>query len=187
MSHQNLKFKTLFENVSIIPVLVIENIEQALPLANTLLSQGYRVIEVTLRTDCALDAVRKIANEIPQAVVGVGTVTSAAQFAQAQKVGAQFAISPGATPELITAAENISMPYLPGIATASEAMALYAQGYRYLKLFPSEASGGISLLKSLNGPLPDIKFCPTGGINAELAQNYLQQPNVTCVGGSWMT
>ncbi len=186
MSHQNLKFKSLLDGTRIIPVMVIKSLADAVPMARRLVDEGYRVLEVTLRTECALAAVREIIAHVPDAITGVGTVTEAAHLITAHEAGAAFAVSPGATDALITAAEQIPLPLLPGVSTASEAMTLQAKGYRYLKLFPAEAVGGRTLLKSLNGPLPELKFCPTGGINAALAEDYLDLPNVVCVGGSWM-
>lgn len=187
MSHQNLKFKSLLDGTKIIPVMVIKALEDAVPMARDLVGQGYRVLEITLRTDCALQAVKDIIAQVPEAIVGVGTVTDGQQLRAAHATGAVFAVSPGATDNLIEAAEGCPLPLLPGIATASEAMKLRSQGYRYLKLFPAEAIGGRGLLKSFNGALPDLKFCPTGGIDADLAEAYLKLPNVICVGGSWMT
>ena len=186
MSHQNLKFETMLAETTIIPVMVIKTLEEAVPMARDLVAKGYKVLEITLRTECALDAVKEIIAQVPEAIVGVGTVTDAEQLHASHAAGAAFAVSPGATDALIDAADEISLPLLPGISTASEAMKLRAKGYRYLKLFPAEAVGGRTLLKSLNGPLPDLMFCPTGGITAETAQDYLKLSNVVCVGGSWM-
>jgi len=187
MNHQNLKFETLLAETTVIPVMVVRALEEAVPMARDLVARGYRVLEITLRTDCALDAVQEIITHVPEAIVGVGTVTDGAQLRLAHGVGAMFAVSPGTTDALIAAAEEVPLPLLPGIATASEAMKLRAKGYRYLKLFPAEAIGGRALLKSLKGPLPDLFFCTTGGIDAALADEYLKLTNVICVGGSWMT
>ena len=187
MSHQNLKFETLLADTTIIPVMVIKELAEAVPMARRLVSKGYSVLEITLRTDCALEAVKEIIAQVPGAIVGVGTVTNGEQLRAAHEAGAAFAVSPGTTDDLIEAAENIPLPLLPGIATASEAMKLRSRGYRYLKLFPAEAVGGRVLLKSLSGPLPDLIFCPTGGITADTSKDYLKLSNVTCVGGSWMT
>ncbi len=186
MSHQNLKFNSLLAGVTVIPVMVINTLAEAVPMARDLVARGYRVLEITLRTDCALRAVKDIIAAVPDAVVGVGTVTDGEQLREAHDAGAVFAVSPGSTDSLIRAAEEVPIPLLPGVATASEAMKLREAGYRYLKLFPAEAAGGRALLKSLNGPLPDLKFCPTGGITEETAPDYLKLPNVICVGGSWM-
>lgn len=186
MSHQNLKFAELLKGVHYIPVLVIEDIKNAVPLAEDLLSNGYNVLEITLRTPAAFDAMQLIRKSFPDAIVGVGTVTDKKQLQKAHEKGAQFAVSPGTTSELIEAANHIPIPLLPGVSTTSEAMKLGARGYQYMKLFPAQAINGLALLKSIYGPLPDLKFCPTGGLNEELANEYLKLPNVICVGGSWM-
>ncbi|WP_417624818.1 bifunctional 4-hydroxy-2-oxoglutarate aldolase/2-dehydro-3-deoxy-phosphogluconate aldolase [Paremcibacter congregatus] len=186
MSHQNLKFESLLAGTNVIPVMVIKDIAQAVPLARELVKSGMKVLEITLRTDCALAAIKEIIAHVPEAVVGVGTVTTPQQLRDAQAAGATFAVSPGSTDDLIAAADETGLPLLPGVATASEAMKLQALGYRYLKLFPAEAVGGRALLKSLQGPLPDLKFCPTGGITSDSAADYLALGNVVCVGGSWM-
>ena len=169
----------------VIPVLVIEDITTALPLGTALVAGGLPVLEVTLRTECALEAISAMA-KIPNSIVGAGTVLNAEDAAKAAKAGAQFAVSPGATTELIKACEELSLPLLPGAATASEAMNLLARGYSIQKFFPAEAAGGAPFLKSLASPLPQITFCPTGGISLESAPEYLKLPNVSCVGGSWV-
>ncbi len=169
----------------VIPVLVIEDITTALPLGTALVAGGLPVLEVTLRTECALEAISAMA-KIPNSIVGAGTVLNAEDAAKAAKAGAQFAVSPGATTELIKACEELSLPLLPGAATASEAMNLLARGYSIQKFFPAEAAGGAPFLKSLASPLPQITFCPTGGISLETAPEYLKLPNVSCVGGSWV-
>ena len=169
----------------VIPVLVIEDITTALPLGTALVAGGLPVLEVTLRTECALEAISAMA-KIPNSIVGAGTVLNAEDAAKASKAGAQFAVSPGATTELIKACEELSLPLLPGAATASEAMNLLARGYSIQKFFPAEAAGGAPFLKSLASPLPQITFCPTGGISLETAPEYLKLPNVSCVGGSWV-
>jgi 2-dehydro-3-deoxyphosphogluconate aldolase/(4S)-4-hydroxy-2-oxoglutarate aldolase len=156
-------------------------------LARALVAGGIPAIEVTLRTDAALEAVRAIAAEVPGAVVGVGTVRRPADFVAALAAGARFAVSPGASPDLLAAARDIELPWLPGAATASEAMALAERGYLQQKFFPAEAAGGTAALRSLHGPLPDIRFCATGGITPANAATYLAVPNVACVGGSWLT
>lgn len=184
--HKNLELGEALSLAPVVPVMVIGNIDDAVPMAKALIAGGLKALEITLRTDCALEAVRRIAAEVEGGVVGVGTVNDADQFAAAHKAGAQFAVSPGATDELLAAADDIPLPYLPGVATPSEAMKLRSRGYRYLKLFPAEAVGGRNLLKSIGGPLPDIKFCPTGGITPQSAPEYLALSNVVCVGGSWM-
>ncbi len=184
--HKNLKLGEALSLAPVVPVMVINNIDDAVPMAKALIAGGLKALEITLRTDCALEAVRRIGAEVTGGVVGVGTVNDPDQFAEAHKAGAKFAVSPGTTDDLLAAADDIPLPYLPGVATPSEAMKLRGRGYRYLKLFPAEAVGGRDLLKSIGGPLPDIKFCPTGGITPASAPEYLALANVVCVGGSWM-
>ena len=171
----------------VVAVVVIDDANAAVPLTRALLEGGIHAIEVTLRTPAALDAIRTIAKDLPHAAVGAGTVLSAADFEAAALAGATFAVSPGATPALIDAAETSPLPWLPGAATASEAMALAGRGYTVQKFFPAQAAGGVDYLRSLAGPLPQIRFCPTGGITAQNAPDYLRLPNVVCVGGSWLT
>ena len=171
----------------VMPVVVIDDAAQALPLARALLAGGIRSIEITLRTSAALEAIRAIAAEIEDMAVGAGTVLSAADLDAAARAGAHFAVSPGSTPALLAAAAAQRLPWLPGVATASEVMSLREGGYRLLKFFPAAAAGGAALLKSLHGPLPDVRFCPTGGIGVESASTWLALPNVICVGGSWLT
>lgn len=168
----------------VIPVLTIEDAAHAVPLARALCAGGIRVLEITLRTDAALEAVRRVAAEVPDAIPGVGTVTRAEDFTAARVAGAQFAVSPGFSPELAAAAGDL--PWLPGVATASEVMAAMRLGCKRLKFFPAEAMGGIPTLKALAGPFGDVTFCPTGGINAGNAADYLALANVACVGGSWL-
>ena len=170
----------------VIPVIVIDDLSQAVPLARALVDGGLRVLEVTLRTPVALDAVRAIADAVPTAIVGVGSVIDPAQFAQAASAGAQFAVSPGTNQALIDAALAGSLPWLPAVQTVSEVLRLRAHGYDFLKFFPAETSGGINFLRSISGPVADVGFCPTGGIDMMKAPSYLQLPNVHCVGGSWM-
>jgi 2-dehydro-3-deoxyphosphogluconate aldolase / (4S)-4-hydroxy-2-oxoglutarate aldolase len=171
----------------VIPVLVIEHLDDASPLASALLDGGLNVLEVTLRTPVALAAIAKIAKELPTACVGVGSVVEPEQLAEAARVGARFAVSPGATPRLQAAALNQPLPWLPGAQTVSDILALRADGYRIMKFFPAGAAGGSAFLRSIAGPIPDVRFCPTGGITATNATEYLQLPNVACVGGSWLT
>ncbi|MBP1474859.1 bifunctional 4-hydroxy-2-oxoglutarate aldolase/2-dehydro-3-deoxy-phosphogluconate aldolase [Frateuria sp. MAH-13] len=171
----------------VIPVVVIEDARAAVPMARALVAGGVPAIEVTLRTAAALEAVRAIAAEVEGAVVGVGTVLSEADLRAAYEAGARFAVSPGATSRLLDAASDIPLPLLPGAATASEAMALLERGYRYLKFFPAVPAGGAKLLAAWAGPLPQLRFCPTGGISAATAGDFLALPNVLCVGGSWLT
>ncbi len=170
----------------VIPVVVIDEVKHAIPLARALVKGGLPVIEVTLRTGAGLQAIRAIADEVPEAVVGVGTVLTEAQFDKSVAAGAKFAVSPGATGQLLDAVSGGEVQLLPGIATASEAMALIERGYEFAKLFPAEAVGGAALLSALASPLPQLKFCPTGGVTQESAPKYLKLPNVVCVGGSWM-
>ena len=171
----------------VIPVVVIEDARAAVPMARALVAGGVPAIEVTLRTAAALEAVRAIASEVEGAVVGVGTVLTQADLLAAYEAGARFAVSPGATARLLDAAEDIPLPLLPGAATASEAMALLERGYRHLKFFPAVPAGGARLLAAWAGPLPQLRFCPTGGISAASAADFLALPNVLCVGGSWLT
>ena len=170
----------------VVPVLVIEDVAAAVPLARALVAGGLRAIEVTFRTSAALESIRAIAAEVEGAVVGAGTVLTAAQVDQAVDAGCRFMVSPGAAPELLAAVKDCPVPLLPGAATASEAMALLEQGYAFQKFFPAEPAGGTSYLKSLASPLAGIRFCPTGGISRDSASDYLALPNVVCVGGSWV-
>lgn len=170
----------------VIPVILIDDLDTAVPLAQALVAGGVRVLEITLRTDVAMDAIRRIKDAVPEAIVGAGTVVSTRQLEAVEAEGVAFAVSPGVTTRLLDAAEHCVVPLLPGSATASEVMTLLERGYRYMKLFPAEAAGGIDLLRSLASPLPGALFCPTGGINAKTAEDYLALPNVVCVGGSWL-
>lgn len=170
----------------VVPVVIVHELAQAVPLARALVKGGLPAVEITLRTPAALEAIRAIAAEVPGALVGVGTVLEAGQLKAAQDAGARFAVSPGATPRLLDAAAGEGLPLLPGIATASEAMALIERGYRFAKFFPAEPAGGAAYLSALASPLPQLGFCPTGGITLESAPRYLKLPNVVCVGGSWM-
>ena len=176
----------VFALAPVIPVLAIDRIEDALPLCRALVDNGLPVLEITLRTACALDAIALVARELPHACVGAGTVLSAADLAKVTEAGARFAISPGATDTLFNAAKTSAVPLIPGIATASELMRGMEHGWRRFKFFPAESSGGIGALKGFGGPLPMARFCPTGGIDAAKAPAYLALPNVACVGGSWM-
>ena len=170
----------------VVPVVIVETIQDAVPLARALVQGGLPAIEVTLRTPVALDAVRAIAAEVEGAHVGVGTVLDPAQLAAAERAGARFAVSPGHTARLLDAAADSTLPLLPGIATASEAIALIERGYALAKFFPAEPAGGHTYLSALASPLPQLRFCPTGGITLQSAPRYLALPNVVCVGGSWM-
>jgi 2-dehydro-3-deoxyphosphogluconate aldolase/(4S)-4-hydroxy-2-oxoglutarate aldolase len=176
----------LIGSTPMIPVLTIDEVESAVDLARALTAGGLRLLEITLRTAGALDAIQRIATAVPDAIVGAGTVLDGAQYATAVAAGARFVVSPGATPALLDAAEAAGAPLLPGCATASEAMALFARGYHMAKFVPAEPAGGIPYLKSLAEPLRHLRFCPTGGIDLAKARDYLALPNVVCVGGSWV-
>jgi len=169
----------------VIPVLVIESPQQAAPLASALVAGGLPVLEVTLRTPAALEAIAAIC-AVQGAIVGAGTVLTSQDAQAAREAGAQFAVSPGSTPRLVEACEALDLPLLPGAVTATEAMLLLERGYDMLKFFPAEASGGVAALKALAGPLPQLAFCPTGGVTPENAGAYLSLPNTLCVGGSWV-
>ncbi|MFF4869309.1 bifunctional 4-hydroxy-2-oxoglutarate aldolase/2-dehydro-3-deoxy-phosphogluconate aldolase [Streptomyces sp. NPDC090109] len=170
----------------VVPVVVIEDAADAVPLARALVAGGLPLIEVTLRTPAALDALRAIADGVPEAVVGAGTVVSAAGVADAVGAGARFLVSPGWTERLLGAMRESGVPFLPGVSTVSEVVALLERGVDAMKFFPAEAAGGVPYLKSLAGPLPQARFCPTGGVSAASAPAYLALPNVGCVGGTWM-
>ncbi|MDF1585119.1 bifunctional 4-hydroxy-2-oxoglutarate aldolase/2-dehydro-3-deoxy-phosphogluconate aldolase [Marinimicrococcus flavescens] len=170
----------------VLPVLVVPDAEAAVPLARALATGGLEVLEITLRTEAALEAIRRIQGELPGVAVGAGTVLNRRQMKQAMKAGAAFAVSPGTSEELLDASGELGLPLLPGVATASEAMALLERGLRFAKFFPAGPAGGPAYLKSLADPLPELRFCPTGGIDAVTAVDYLRLPNVVCVGGSWV-
>jgi 2-dehydro-3-deoxyphosphogluconate aldolase/(4S)-4-hydroxy-2-oxoglutarate aldolase len=177
---------SLLAGTPVVPVLVIESVATALPLARALVDGGLRALEITLRTPAALDVIRALAAEVEGAVVGAGTVLTVGQYADAERAGARFVVSPGATDALLAAAAASAVPFLPGAVTASEVMRLLEQGYRFLKFFPAEPAGGVAYLEALAAPLPEARFCPTGGIDAVKARTYLSLPNVLCVGGSWV-
>jgi len=170
----------------VVPVMVIENIDHAVPLARALLAGGITVLEITLRSDVAVEAIRRISRDVPDALVGAGTVVCPEDLAVVTEAGAVFAISPGLTPSLLSAANQGPIALIPGISTASELMLGMEQGYTEFKFFPAEAAGGIPMLKSIGGPFPRITFCPTGGISQTNFKNYLALDNVVCVGGSWI-
>lgn len=176
----------ILSSTPVIPVLTIRRREDAVPLVRALVEGGLKVVEITLRTDAALDAVRAVAAEVPEAVIGAGTVLDADGLENAHAAGARFAVSPGATPGLLRVAAGSDLPLLPGVATASEVMAAAEAGYTCLKFFPAEAMGGAAALRLLGGPFPAMRFCPTGGIGPGNAAAYLALPNVVCVGGSWV-
>jgi 2-dehydro-3-deoxyphosphogluconate aldolase / (4S)-4-hydroxy-2-oxoglutarate aldolase len=182
--------KTILEIMrtsAVIPVIAIDKLEHAVPLAKALVAGGIRVLEVTLRTEHGLPAIRAIAEQVPDAIVGVGTLTSPEEFAASRDAGAVFGVSPGLTSALIAAAKSSGLPLLPGVMTPSEVMAAREAGFRQLKLFPAVPAGGIGMLNALAGPLADVTFCPTGGISQETATQFLACKNVACVGGSWLT
>ncbi|GHR71096.1 ketohydroxyglutarate aldolase [Helicobacter pylori] len=171
----------------IVPVVVIENIKDAVPLAQSLVEGGIQIIEVTLRSSCALEAIELIAKNVPKMRVGAGTILNPAQLEQAQNRGAEFLISPGLTIKLLEYAKKKDMPLIPGVSSSSEVMQALELGYSALKFFPAEYCGGIKLLNAFNGPFKGVKFCPTGGISADNMHSYLNLENVLCVGGSWLT
>lgn len=171
----------------VLPVVVIDDAASAIPLAEALLAGGIDAIEITLRTPAALDAIRAVSNQIPKMTVAAGTVLSAEDLQRAQDAGAQFAVSPGATPALLSAAQDSRIPLLPGVATASDIMLGLEFGLEFFKFFPAATSGGIEMLKAFAGPFASLRFCPTGGINLQNASAYLALENVVCVGGSWVT
>lgn len=174
-------------NARVVPVVVLDDPQLAVPLAETLLAAGMSVIEVTLRTELALEGIIAIANAVPNMVVGAGSLRTVEQFGMVADAGAKFTVCPGATDTLIQAAEDSGLPFFPGAATASEMLRLYERGIRIQKFFPAELAGGAEYLKAVGGPLPEIRFMPTGGISAERAKDYLAMTNVACVGGSWIT
>ncbi|MGN8394263.1 bifunctional 4-hydroxy-2-oxoglutarate aldolase/2-dehydro-3-deoxy-phosphogluconate aldolase [Helicobacter pylori] len=171
----------------IIPVVVIENIKDAVPLAQSLVEGGIHIIEVTLRSSCALEAIELIAKNVPKMRVGAGTILNPTQLEQAQNRGAEFLISPGLTIKLLEYAKKKDMPLIPGVSSSSEVMQALELGYNALKFFPAEYCGGVKLLNAFNGPFKGVKFCPTGGISADNMRSYLNLENVLCVGGSWLT
>lgn len=186
MNEKQQKIASVIDLAPVIPVLIINDLDHAAPLAGALTAGGLKAIEVTLRTPVALDAVRAIADEVNGCVPGVGTVLTGDDLRASRDAGARFAVSPGAGPALLDADDDSDLPLLPGAASASEAMTLLERGYAFQKFFPAEAAGGAGYLKSLASPLPRITFCPTGGIDLEKAKSYLSLPNVRCVGGSWV-
>ena len=171
----------------VIPVLTIARVEHAVPLARALVAGGVRTLEVTLRTPVAADAAKRIIAEVPDAIVGIGTVLDRDDLGAAISLGAKFAVSPGATPDLLEVAVGAGFPFLPGVATASELMVVQSTGLTTMKFFPAEPAGGIPMLRALAGPFPDVRFCPTGGIGENNAAQWLAEPNVVAVGGSWLT
>ena len=177
----------VMRDAPVIPVIVLEDVAHAVPLARALVAGGIRMLEVTLRTPAALASIEAIAREVPQAVAGVGTVRSVADAKAAAQAGARFAVSPGYTSAVGQACRDLGLPLLPGVATGSEIMAAQEDGFTELKFFPAVQAGGLPMLKAWAGPFFDVKFCPTGGISEANAAEFLAQPNVACVGGSWLT
>ncbi len=176
----------IFSSGPLIPVLVIDNADDAIPIAESLIKAGISIIEVTLRTSAALNAISKISQQLPEITVGSGTVLNHQDLIRSQDAGAQFAISPGSTPELLKAGSKENIVFIPGVSSTSEIMQGINYGYTHFKFFPAEASGGVKALKSINGPFPNIRFCPTGGISTKNILEYLSLPNVSCCGGSWL-
>lgn len=188
MTQNNWKIQPniILNTCPVMPVMVIQNLDDAVPLAQALVAGGIKVLEITLRTPIALDAIRLISQEVNGAIVGAGTITTPEQLKAAEDAGAVFAISPGLTPKLLAAANAGNIALIPGIATLSELMLGMEYGLDHFKFFPAEAAGGIPMLKSIAGPVPQVTFCPTGGISPENYNSYLQLSNVACVGGSWL-
>lgn len=186
MSEGRLTIEEICGLAPVVPVLVIDDAAQAGPLAEALVAGGLRALEVTLRTPAALDAIRAMSEAAPDAVVGAGTLLSRDDVRAAQEAGAKFGVSPGATDAVLDAAAEAGMPFLPGVATPSEAMRAAERGYEIVKFFPAEANGGIPVLKAWASPLAKLRFCPTGGVSPKNAAEYLALPNVVCVGGSWV-
>lgn len=177
----------LLRSGPVVPVITLERVEDAVPLARALVAGGLRLLEITLRTPAAADAAAAIIRDVPDAIVGIGTVLTPKDLERAQSLGARYALSPGATPDLLEAASRSTMPFIPGIATASELMMALAHGFQTVKFFPAVAAGGIPALKALAGPFPQARFCPTGGIDEKNAKDWLALPNVVAVGGSWIS
>ena len=181
-----MSIEKILASAPVVPVVVIEKLEDAAPLARALYNGGLKALEITLRTPIAAEAVKLMKAEVPEAYVGTGTVVDKASFNASVEAGADFMVSPGVSDELLALAKESTIPFLPGAATPSEVMNLAAHGFKFLKVFPAEAAGGAAMLKSIGGPLPDITFCPTGGISLATAPDYLALNNVICVGGTWM-
>lgn len=186
MSNKNHLLRPTLDFSPVIPVLVIERTEDALPIAQALVKGGLRVLEITLRTANALDVIKEISRNLPEAVVAAGTVTTPKQWHAAAQAGAQFVVSPGLTPNLALEAAQAPVPLLPGVATASELMIAMDSGFECFKFFPAQQAGGTGMLKAWHGPFPNAVFCPTGGITIDTAHQFLALPNVACVGGSWL-
>lgn len=187
MSAADPRVRAVLKLAPVIPVFTPESVEDAVEVARALFNGGLPVIEVTLRTPMAMDAIQAMVEAVPDAVVGAGTVLSAAQMEKLKQVGGRFAVSPGATPRLYAAARDTDLPFLPGVATSSELMLGLEHGLDTFKFFPAVQAGGAAMLSAWNGPFGDVRFCPTGGISAQTARDFLHLPNVLCVGGSWLT
>jgi len=185
-AHRSAALRRLLGNTQVIPVVTLARVEHAVPLARALAAGGLPAVEVTLRSAVALDAIAAIVRDVPEAAVGAGSLRTPAQIIEAQAAGAQFGVSPGHTARLLDTAEAGGFPYMPGAASASEAMALHERGYDLIKLFPAGPLGGPAALRALAAPLPEIEFCPTGGVGPDNLADYLACPNVACVGGSWI-
>ncbi|TMN89413.1 keto-deoxy-phosphogluconate aldolase [Pseudoalteromonas phenolica] len=181
-----MSIENILTSAPVVPVVVIENLEDAVPLAKALYNGGLKALEITLRTPVAAEAVKLMKEAVPEAYVGTGTVIDKATFEASVVAGADFMVSPGVNDELLALAKETDIPFLPGAATPSEVMNLASHGFKFLKFFPAEAAGGAPMLKSIGGPLPQVKFCPTGGISLATAPKYLALNNVVCVGGTWM-
>jgi len=181
-----MSIENILTSAPVVPVVVIENLEDAVPLAKALYNGGLKALEITLRTPVAAEAVKLMKEAVPDAYVGTGTVIDKETFEASVAAGADFMVSPGVNDELLTLAKETDIPFLPGAATPSEVMNLASHGFKFLKFFPAEAAGGAPMLKSIGGPLPQVKFCPTGGISLATAPKYLALNNVMCVGGTWM-
>ena len=177
----------LLSGAKVVPVVVIDEVEKAVPLAKCLLEAGLEVIEVTLRTAAGVEAIERISDQVPGMIVGAGSVRTVDQLETVQKAGAKFGVSPGATGRLLNAAKRRGMPFVPGAATPSEIMRLLQRGYTLQKFFPAEVAGGVAFLKAVASPIPEVRFMPTGGINADSARDYLALKNVAAIGGSWIT
>ncbi|MDW5377485.1 bifunctional 4-hydroxy-2-oxoglutarate aldolase/2-dehydro-3-deoxy-phosphogluconate aldolase [Halomonas sp. HP20-15] len=186
-STRTTELDSICQKASVIPVLTIERLEDAVPLGRALVEGGLPVLEITLRTDCALDAIARMREALPGASIGAGTVLTPAQYRQAERLGVDFVVTPGATDALYRYGVSSPVPMLPGVATISELMNGWQYGYRRFKFFPAESSGGAASIKAFGGPIPEARFCPTGGITPENADEYLKLANVMCVGGSWVT
>ncbi|PWK50809.1 bifunctional 4-hydroxy-2-oxoglutarate aldolase/2-dehydro-3-deoxy-phosphogluconate aldolase [Pleionea mediterranea] len=183
---QHHPIRHIMQQAPVVPVLVIRDLEKAVPLAKALVNGGLNVLEITLRSDVALEAIERIQADVPNAIVGAGTVTNEQQLAELDKRNVAFAVSPGLTPKLLSSAESYKVALLPGVANASQIMMGMEYGYENFKFFPAEASGGIAALKSFYGPFNSLRFCPTGGISPSNFKQYLDLPNVECVGGTWV-